>query len=125
MVALHRALRRRRRRRRPAERERLPLHLRRCQSQATHMIERLILPAGDPDLRALAQLLADAVDSGAAVSFLAPITLERAEDWWRKAVSASHSTRPGHEPAASRRDCEVGTSPEPPQGPGHSADANH
>ena len=53
------------------------------------MIERLILPAGDPDLRALALLLVDAVESGAAVSFLAPATLERAEDWWRRAISAS------------------------------------
>jgi GNAT superfamily N-acetyltransferase len=56
------------------------------------MIERLILPAGDSDLRALAQLLVDAVESGAAVSFLAPLTLERAEDWWRGVISAS---RPG------------------------------
>jgi len=55
------------------------------------MIERLILPAGDPDLRALALLLVDAVESGAAVSFLAPVTLERAEDWWRRAISASRS----------------------------------
>ena len=55
------------------------------------MIERLILPVGDSDLRALAQLLVDAVESGAAVSFLAPLTLERAEDWWRRTISASHS----------------------------------
>ena len=55
------------------------------------MIERLILPAGDSDLRALANLLVDAVESGAAVSFLAPLTLERAEDWWRRAISSSRS----------------------------------
>lgn len=55
------------------------------------MIERLILPVGDSDLRALAHLLVDAVESGAAVSFCAPLTLERAEDWWRTAISASHS----------------------------------
>src|SRR2546430_4110870 len=48
-------------------------------------------PVGDSDLRALAQLLVDAVESGAAVSFLAPLTLERAEDWWRRTISASHS----------------------------------
>ena len=54
-------------------------------------IERLILPVGDSDLRGLAQLLVDAVESGAAVSFLAPLTLEGAEDWWRRAISASHS----------------------------------
>jgi acetyltransferase len=56
----------------------------------TDMIERLILPAGDSDLRALALLLVDAVESGAAVSFLAPLTLERAEDWWRMTISDSH-----------------------------------
>lgn len=55
------------------------------------MIERLIPPVGDSDLRALARLLVDAVESGAAVSFLVPLTLERAEDWWRGAISASHS----------------------------------
>jgi acetyltransferase len=55
------------------------------------MIERLIVPGGDSDLRALAQLLVDAVESGAAVSFLAPLTLERAEDWGRRAIAAFHS----------------------------------
>jgi acetyltransferase len=60
-------------------------------SKQTHMIERLIPPVGDSDLRALAQLLVDAVESGAAVSFLAPLTLARAEDWWQRAISASHS----------------------------------
>lgn len=57
----------------------------------THMMERLILPVSDSDLRALAQLLVDAVESGAAVSFLAPLTLERALEWWRRAMSASDS----------------------------------
>jgi GNAT superfamily N-acetyltransferase len=33
--------------------------------------------------------LIDAVDSGAAVSFLAPLTLERAEDWWRTTLAGS------------------------------------
>ena len=55
------------------------------------MIEQLIPPVSDSDLRALAQLLVDAVESGAAVSFLAPLTLERAGDWWRRTISASHS----------------------------------
>jgi len=55
------------------------------------MIERLIPPVGDSDLRGLAQLLVDAVESGAAVSFLAPLTVERAQDWWRRVMSASHS----------------------------------
>jgi GNAT superfamily N-acetyltransferase len=56
-----------------------------------HTIERLIRPVGDSDLRALAELLVDAVDSGAAVSFLAPLTVERALDWWRRTMSASRS----------------------------------
>ena len=49
------------------------------------------MPVSDSDLRALAQLLVDAVESEAAVSFLAPLTLERAEDWWRRVIAASHS----------------------------------
>jgi GNAT superfamily N-acetyltransferase len=56
-----------------------------------HLIEQLMLPVSDADLRALARLLVDAVESGAAVSFLAPLTLERAEDWWRGAMAASHA----------------------------------
>jgi len=54
-------------------------------------IERLGVPATDSDLRDLAHLLVDAVESGAAVSFLAPLTLERADEWWRATISASHS----------------------------------
>ncbi|HXI04280.1 MAG TPA: GNAT family N-acetyltransferase [Candidatus Saccharimonadales bacterium] len=54
------------------------------------MIERLILPVGEPDLGSLAGLLVDAVESGAAVSFLAPLTLERAGQWWRDTFSAAH-----------------------------------
>ncbi|HLF28987.1 MAG TPA: GNAT family N-acetyltransferase [Anaerolineae bacterium] len=60
-------------------------------TKQTYLIERLVLPAGDSDLRALAQLLVDAVESGAAVSFLAPLPLARAEDWWRSTISASHA----------------------------------
>ena len=55
------------------------------------LIERLALPVGDSDLRALARLLVDAVDSGAAVSFLAPLTVERAEEWWRTTLSTAHT----------------------------------
>jgi len=55
-----------------------------------YMIERLTLPVGEADLRALAQLLVDAVESGAAVSFLAPLTVECAEDWWRKTLAGSN-----------------------------------
>jgi GNAT superfamily N-acetyltransferase len=53
------------------------------------VIEQLMRPVGDADLRALARLLVDAVDSGAAVSFLAPLTVERAEEWWRNTLSTS------------------------------------
>lgn len=52
-------------------------------------IDRLARPVSAPDLRALAGLLVDAVDSGAAVSFLAPLTVERAEEWWRGVLSTA------------------------------------
>lgn len=54
-------------------------------------IERLIPPVGDDDLRSLAHLLVDAVESGATVSFLAPLTVERAEAWWRQTLHAAHA----------------------------------
>jgi acetyltransferase len=60
-------------------------------TNGTLTIGRLTAPVGDADLRALAELLVDAVHSGAAVSFLEPLTLERAEEWWRTTISASHS----------------------------------
>jgi GNAT superfamily N-acetyltransferase len=53
------------------------------------MVERVVPPVSDADLRGLAELLIDAVESGAAVCFLAPLTLERAEEWWRKTFSRS------------------------------------
>ncbi len=53
-------------------------------ARQSHVIERLTPPVSDADLRDLAQLLVDAVDAGAAVSFLAPLTVEQAEGWWRK-----------------------------------------
>lgn len=56
----------------------------------TERIERLSPPASAADLRDLALLLVDAVDSGAAVSFLAPLPPERAEAWWRQTISAAH-----------------------------------
>ena len=52
-------------------------------------IERLNRPAGDRDLRELARLLVDAVESGAAVSFMAPLPIERAEGWWRTVLSTA------------------------------------
>jgi GNAT superfamily N-acetyltransferase len=56
------------------------------------VIERLSLPVADADIRDLAQLLVDAVESGAAVSFLAFLTLERAEDWWRHTMATAPSS---------------------------------
>lgn len=56
---------------------------------AAPVIQRLAIPASDADLRALALLLIDAVDSGAAVSFLPPLPVDRAQEWWRKTVSTS------------------------------------
>jgi len=52
-------------------------------------VERLSPPVAEADIRALGRLLIDAVESGAAVSFLAPLTPERAEDWWRRTFAAS------------------------------------
>ncbi|HET9276258.1 MAG TPA: GNAT family N-acetyltransferase [Gemmatimonadales bacterium] len=57
------------------------------------MIERLTPPVSDADLRDLGRLLADAVESGAAVSFLAPLTPARAAEWWRGTLTAA--SRPG------------------------------
>ncbi len=54
-----------------------------------HPLERLVPPIADSDLHALAQLLVDAVESGAAVSFLGALTIERAEDWWRNTLTFS------------------------------------
>ena len=52
-----------------------------------HTIEQLKPPARDADVRSLARLLSEAVASGAAVSFLAPLTIERATAWWRGVVA--------------------------------------
>lgn len=54
------------------------------------MIERLAPPVSEADLHALAALLVDAVDSGAAVSFLA-LTDAQAVDWWRRLLGAPAS----------------------------------
>jgi GNAT superfamily N-acetyltransferase len=55
-----------------------------------HTIERLRPPPREADVRDLARLLVEAVEAGAAVSFLAPLTLERAEEWWRKTLTGAH-----------------------------------
>ena len=52
-------------------------------------LERLPSTPGESDLHELAKLLVDAVDGGAAVSFLAPLTLERAENWWKQTFATS------------------------------------
>ena len=57
---------------------------------AERMIERVRLPASEADLEGLAALLVDAVDSGAAVSFLT-LTHAQALDWWRKLLSPPDS----------------------------------
>ena len=52
-------------------------------------IEQLTAPVSDADYQDLARLLVDAVDSGASVSFLAPLTLDRAEAWWRDTIASA------------------------------------
>jgi hypothetical protein len=52
----------------------------------TYTLERLAQPVADADLDALTQLLIDAVESGAAVSFLAPLPVVRAREWWRQVI---------------------------------------
>ena len=52
-------------------------------------VERLTAPVADADIRDLAQLLVDAVESGAAVSFLASLSPGGAEEWWRKTIAGS------------------------------------
>lgn len=54
---------------------------------AAVVIERLSPPVPDSDYRDLASLLHDAVQSDAAVSFLMTLTLEEAEEWWRRTVA--------------------------------------
>src|SRR5207237_5085265 len=52
-------------------------------------IERIGNGASASDVRGLAQLLVDAVESGAGVSFLAGLTESEAEAWWRPVLSSS------------------------------------
>lgn len=55
----------------------------------TYRLERLAPPVAEGDLASLAHLLIDAVESGAAVSFLLPLSLERAREWWRQVIATS------------------------------------
>lgn len=52
-------------------------------------IESLTSPVTEADIRDLAGLLVDAVASGAAVSFMATLTLEQAVEWWRSTISGA------------------------------------
>jgi acetyltransferase len=56
---------------------------------AAFVVEPLARPASEADVRDLARLLVDAVESGAAVSFLLPLSLERAQQWWRSMLAAA------------------------------------
>lgn len=50
-------------------------------------IEPLASPVSDDDIDELTSLLVDTVNSGASVSFLAPLPVEQAEAWWRATVA--------------------------------------
>lgn len=50
-------------------------------------IKRLKLPPATSDLDQLAQLLADTVNSGSAVSFLAPLDPGTARSWWAESLA--------------------------------------
>ncbi len=49
-------------------------------------------PSTEAEVRGLAELLAETVNAGSAVSFLPPLTLEEAERWWRDSLP-KHSSR--------------------------------
>lgn len=51
-------------------------------------IERLTSATND-DIRSLATLLVSTVESGSAVSFLSPLSLDDAEKWWRNTLSST------------------------------------
>ncbi|MFZ4767507.1 MAG: GNAT family N-acetyltransferase [Roseimicrobium sp.] len=53
------------------------------------VIQRMATPVSAADLSALAALLVSTVESGAAISFLSPISLAEAEQWWCKTTSSA------------------------------------
>jgi GNAT superfamily N-acetyltransferase len=55
----------------------------------TVSIERLGRDAAPGDVHDLALLLVDAIESGAGVSFLAGVTRQEAEAWWRSVLASS------------------------------------
>lgn len=58
--------------------------------KSLYSIDFLSLPAVDADIVSLAGLLVDAVDSSAAVSFVAPLRIDRASEWWRGTLASFH-----------------------------------
>lgn len=53
-------------------------------------VERLRPPGSPADLRDLGGLLIEAVESGAAVSFLLPLETAQAEVWWQRTLADAH-----------------------------------
>lgn len=58
-------------------------------SADAYTIERIKWPATDADVRSLGLLLMDAVQSGAAVSFLETLEQHRAEGWWKSTLATT------------------------------------
>jgi len=52
-------------------------------------IEALPLSPSPDDIDQLAELLVDAIDSGASVSFLAPLPVQQARDWWKSVITTA------------------------------------
>ena len=70
-------------------------------------------PATASDIDQLAVVLADAVDSGASVSFMQPFSVDAAREWWRPTLERA-------DPRATRRCAETprSLSIHPPAGSG-------
>jgi GNAT superfamily N-acetyltransferase len=51
------------------------------------VIDALQRPPSASDLDGLAELLADAIDSGAGISFMRGLTVEQARDWWQTTIA--------------------------------------
>lgn len=58
--------------------------------KSLYSIDYLRVPANDTEIASLAGLLVDAVDSGAAVSFVAPLSIDHAREWWTRMFSSIH-----------------------------------
>ena len=52
---------------------------------------RRVLTVGDEQVRQLADVLIDCVEGGASVSFMHPLTRERAEAFWRRVADGVHA----------------------------------